>query len=256
LVILPLLLLFIHYAGSVWFAALVTLVAGIALHEFYAMSLPEGRKLEKALAIVYGGLLVPLLGSGEPWAFPAGMAFAVIFFGLVFLWRFQDLDRVMSQLAQVLFGFCYVSLLIAHMILARALPHGREWIYLVLLVVMACDTSAYFSGISLGRHKLYPAISPNKSIEGAVGGLVGSLAGAFVARSWFFPALTVMDCLLLGLALGILGQLGDLFESMVKRAFQVKDSGTILPGHGGMLDRLDSLLFAFPMAFYYGLFLV
>ncbi len=252
--VLPLLLLFIHYAGSVWFAGLVTLLAGIALYEFYAMSLPVGRKLEKALAIFYGVLLVPLLGSGEFWAFQGGMTFAVVFFGLVFLWRFQDLDQVMSQLALVLFGFCYISLLIAHLVLLRALPYGREWIYLVLLVVMACDTSAYFSGISLGKRKLYPAISPNKSIEGAVGGLIGSLAAAFVARLWFFPALTVRDCLLLGLVLGILGQLGDLFESMIKRAFQVKDSGNIMPGHGGMLDRLDSLLFAFPMAFYYGLF--
>jgi phosphatidate cytidylyltransferase len=252
-VVLPLLLLFIHYAGSVWFAGLVSLLSGIALHEFYAMSLPAGRKLEKILAVVYGVLLVPLLGSGEPWVFQACMAFAVVFFGLVFLWRFQDLGQVVSQLALVLFGFCYIPLLIAHLVLLRALPYGREWIYLVLLVVMACDTSAYFSGISLGRHKLYPAISPNKSVEGAVGGLIGSLAGAFVARFWFFPALTVRDCLVIGVVFGILGQLGDLFESMVKRAFQVKDSGTILPGHGGMLDRLDSLLFVFPLAFYYGL---
>jgi phosphatidate cytidylyltransferase len=254
-VVLPLLLLFIHHAGSVWFAGLVTLLSGIALYEFYTMSLPAGRKLEKILAIVYGVLLVPLLGFGQPWVFQAGMAFAMVFFGLIFLWRFQDLDQVVSQLALVLFGFCYVSLLIAHLVLLRTLPNGREWIYLVLLVVMACDTSAYFSGISLGRRKLYPAISPNKSVEGAVGGLIGSLAGAFVARLWFFPALTVKDCLFLGLVLGILGQLGDLFESMVKRAFQVKDSGALLPGHGGMLDRLDSLLFAFPMAFYYGLLL-
>jgi phosphatidate cytidylyltransferase len=255
-VVLPLLLLFIHHAGPVWFAGLITLLSGVALHEFYAMSLPDTRKLEKILATIYGMLLVPLLTAGKLWAFQGGMTLAVVFFGLVFLVRFGDLDQVVNQLALVLFGFCYLSLLLAHLVLLRELPHGREWVYLVMLVVMACDTSAYFSGTSLGKRKLYPAISPNKSVEGAVGGLIGSLAAAFAARLWFFPALSVVDCILLGLVLGTLGQLGDLFESMIKRAFHVKDSGTIVPGHGGILDRLDSLLFAFPVAYYYGLFLL
>ncbi len=216
------------------------------------MGLADKRQPERLLAIAYGALLVPLCAVQQAYALQAGLALAMLLFGLIFLWRFGDLQQVVQQLALLLFGFIYVPLLLGHLVLLRALPFGREWIYLVLLIVMASDTGAYFSGISLGRHKLYPAISPNKSVEGSIGGLLGGLAAAFIARYTFFSALGAVDCLLLGLGLGAMSQLGDLFESMVKRACGVKDSGALFPGHGGILDRLDSLLFAFPLAFYYG----
>ncbi|MEZ4600474.1 MAG: phosphatidate cytidylyltransferase [Syntrophotaleaceae bacterium] len=253
LVLLPLLLLFIYYAGPAWFCGFVTLVAATALYEFYGMSLAGERKVEKSLAVLFGALLVPAASFGPAPALQGMLAFGVLFFGLIFLWRFLALTEVLCQLALVFFGFCYISLLLAHLVMLHGLPFGREWVFLVLLIVMASDSAAYFSGIALGRHKLYPAISPNKSIEGAIGGLLGGLVGAFVARWWFFSSLGLLDCLLLGLILGCVGQTGDLFESMIKRAFQVKDSGTIVPGHGGILDRLDSLLFTFPLAYYYGL---
>lgn len=251
---LPLLISIIHFSGPFWFALFTCLVTAVALYEFYHMSLAGQRLPERLLAIAYGTLLVPLCASEQAYALQAGLVFAVLFFGLVFLWRFGDLQQVVQQLALLLFGF-YVPLLLGHLVLLRALPFGREWIYLVLVIVMASDTGAYFSGISLGRHKLYPAISPNKSVEGAIGGLFGALLGAFIARYTFFPVLGVADCLMLGLGLGAMSQLGDLFESMLKRAFGVKDSGALFPGHGGILDRLDSLLFAFPLAFYYGRYL-
>ncbi|HEY6007258.1 MAG TPA: phosphatidate cytidylyltransferase, partial [Geobacteraceae bacterium] len=134
-------------------------------------------------------------------------------------------------------------------------PLGSQWLFLLMTIVMAGDTGAYYVGSSLGRHKLYPVVSPNKSVEGSVGGLVGSTVGALVARWAFFPELAVVDCLATALLLGVLGQLGDLFESLLKRSFGVKDSGTIIPGHGGILDRLDSLLFAAPAALYYARFI-
>lgn len=251
---LPLLILIIHFSGIFWFTLFTAVVAGIALYEFYHMSLPGKRLPERLLAISFGILLVPLCASQQTYALQAGLVFAMLFFGLLFLWRFGDLQQVVQQLALLLLGFFYIPLLLGHLVLLRELPFGREWIYLVLVIVMASDTGAYFSGISLGRHKLYPAISPNKSVEGAVGGLLGALAGAFAARATFFPALAAGDCVLLGLGLGAMSQLGDLFESMLKRACGVKDSGALFPGHGGILDRLDSLLFAFPLAFYYASF--
>lgn len=216
------------------------------------MGFADKRQPERLLAIVYGTLLVPLCALQQIYALQGGLVFGMLLFGLIFLWRFGDLQQVVQQLALLLFGFIYVPLLLGHLVLLRSLPFGREWIYLVLLIVMASDTGAYFSGISLGRHKLYPAISPNKSVEGSVGGLLGGLIAAFIARYTFFSSLEVVDCLVLGLGLGAMSQLGDLFESMVKRACGVKDSGSVIPGHGGILDRLDSLLFAFPLAFYYG----
>ncbi len=227
----------------------------MALYEYYQMNFADKRQPERLLAIAYGALLVPLCTMSQVYALQAGLVLAMLFFGLIFLWRFDDLQQVVQELALLLFGFIYIPLLLGHLVLLRSLPFGREWIYLVLLIVMSSDTGAYFSGITLGRHKLYPAISPNKSVEGSIGGLLGGLVAAFIARYTFFPALNAVDCLALGLGLGAMSQLGDLFESMVKRACGVKDSGRVIPGHGGILDRLDSLLFAFPLAFYYGWYL-
>lgn len=252
-VLLPLLILFIYLASEPFFILLVSVATLLALREFYAMALPSSRRLEQTLAVLSGTALVPLIWLERPALFAGALVLLVLFFAILFLLRFRDLTTVTQQLALMFFGFFYAPLLLGHLGLLRALPNGREWVFLVLLLVMASDTAAYFTGVNLGRRKLYPAISPNKSVEGALGGLAGSLAGAFLARAWFFPALEIADCLFLGLGLGILAQLGDLFESMLKRSFGVKDSGTLIPGHGGILDRLDSLLFAFAPAYYYAL---
>jgi phosphatidate cytidylyltransferase len=145
----------------------------------------------------------------------------------------------------------YVPLLLSHAVLLRDLPAGRDWIFLVLFVVMASDTLAYFIGRAFGRHRLYEAVSPKKTIEGSLGGLAGGVLGAMICKLWFFSELSILDVLLIGLGVGAFSQLGDLVESLLKRSFGVKDSGKLIPGHGGLLDRLDSLLFAFPVTYYY-----
>jgi phosphatidate cytidylyltransferase len=122
-----------------------------------------------------------------------------------------------------------------------------------MFIVMSCDSAAYFVGCRYGKRRLYPEVSPKKSVEGSLGGLAGSLAGVMIARLTFFAELSVGDALLAALLIGVLGQVGDLFESLIKRSCGVKDSGTIFPGHGGILDRLDSILFASPVAYYYAL---
>jgi phosphatidate cytidylyltransferase len=152
-------------------------------------------------------------------------------------------------------GLLYVPLLLSQLLLLRSEQFGEYWILLLLLIVMTGDSAAYYIGTSFGRHKLYPVVSPNKSVEGALGGLAGSVGGALIAKFTFFPQLGVFDCIATALILGVLGQLGDLFESLLKRSFGVKDSGTIVPGHGGILDRLDSILFAAPAAWWYAHFI-
>lgn len=253
LIALPLLIAFIFYAPPALFHVLVWIVSFLALHEFYAMALPEEPRPGRWLAAGGGVVLTLLAASGKATVVHGGLVAIFLLFSTLYLLRFRDLATVARRLAFVFFGFLYVALLLGHLSLLRLLPFGREWIFLVLLVIMAGDSAAYFTGVSLGRRKLYPAISPNKSIEGAIGGLVGSLAGAFLARAWFFEELPASGAVFFGLLVGIVGQVGDLFESMLKRSFGVKDSGTIIPGHGGILDRLDSLLFAFPLAYYYAL---
>jgi phosphatidate cytidylyltransferase len=214
------------------------------------MALP-GRKVVGAVLSGVGALL-PLLfiwHSGD--YFLAALTVATLGIALIFLFSIDDLKASAPEFALAVSGLLYVPLLLGHLVLTRELPHGIQWIFLLLILVMSGDTGAYYVGSSLGRHKLYPLVSPNKSIEGAVGGLAGSLLGVFSARWIFFPELTVVDCLLTALIIGSLGQMGDLFESLLKRSFGVKDSGTIIPGHGGILDRLDSILFAAPAMYYY-----
>jgi phosphatidate cytidylyltransferase len=135
--------------------------------------------------------------------------------------------------------------------MTRLLPQGEWLIFFLLLVTWASDTGAYYVGTLYGRHRLAPTISPKKTVEGLVGGLIAAIIAGYIARWWFLPELSGLDCLVLATLLTIAGLWGDLAESAMKRTVGMKDSGGILPGHGGMLDRLDSLLFATPVFYYY-----
>lgn len=220
------------------------------------MALPAERVLERRLGLCAGGLLAASMAFATPAASIAVLVVLLLASCILFLFRYQRLDAVIQQLACLVLGLLYVPLLLGHLTWLHALEYGKLWIFFVMFLVMASDSLAYFSGIRFGRRKLYPAISPNKSVEGALGGLLGGVLAALAVRALFFPALGMFDALLLGVGLGAASQLGDLFESMLKRSFGVKDSGDLIPGHGGLLDRLDSLLFAYPLAYYYALYLL
>ena len=146
----------------------------------------------------------------------------------------------------------YVAGLLGYTLLIRALPYGRRAVFLLVLMVWLHDTLAYYGGWAWGRRPLAPALSGGKTVEGTYVGLAGSLLGALFAYLTFLPALGPWGVVVLGLAVGVAAELGDLAESLIKRAAGVKDSGRMIPGHGGILDRLDSLLFAAPCT-YYGL---
>jgi phosphatidate cytidylyltransferase len=236
------------------FAGLLFVVSALALREFYRMALPKQRRLEGSLAVAAG----ILCSAGVVYAPSAAFLLMSIVLpclalALVSLFHFQDMQTVIRDLAISLLGLLYIPLLLSHAALLRILPAGRDWIFLVLLVVMASDTLAYFVGRKWGRHRLYEAVSPKKTIEGSLAGLFGAVLGAAVSKLWFFTELSSVDVLLIGIGVGAFSQLGDLFESLLKRSFGVKDSGGLVPGHGGLLDRLDSLLFAFPVTYYYAM---
>ena len=254
LIALPLLVLCILYSSQSLFAGLLFIVNALALHEFYRMALPKQRRLEGSLSVVAGVFCcVGLVYAASAPFLLLSIVLPCLFLALVYLFRFQDMQSVSRDLAVSLLGLMYVPLLLSHAILLRALPAGRDWVFLVLFVVMASDTLAYFVGRTFGRHRLYEAVSPKKTIEGSLGGLAGGVLGAMICKLWFFADLSGLDVLLIGLGVGAFSQLGDLVESLLKRSFGVKDSGALIPGHGGLLDRLDSLLFAFPITYYYAL---
>lgn len=255
LVGLPLLILFVLFASQTLFALFVMLVSFIGLLEFYRMALPAKRSLEKSVAISFGLLFAAQLCWQKPHAAILVLALALLLLAVIYLFRFGDLDQVVQHLSMTFFGLLYVPFLLAHLVLLRNLEHGNAWVFLALVIAMAGDSAAYFVGSAIGKNKLYPAISPNKSIEGALGGMAGSLLGALAFKVFFLPHVSSLLIVVMALVLAVLGQLGDLFESMLKRSFKVKDSGTIIPGHGGVLDRLDSLLFVFPATYYFVFFI-
>lgn len=150
-----------------------------------------------------------------------------------------------------MFGVLYVGVTLSTIVSTRSLPTGEFLVLFLAVVTWASDTGAYYAGTLWGKHPLLPSVSPKKTVEGVLGGLVLAVAAALLAQWWFASQLSPSDAVILGVLLTGMGLIGDLFESMIKRRTGVKDSGGILPGHGGMLDRLDSLLFTAPTFYYY-----
>ena len=147
-------------------------------------------------------------------------------------------------------GSFYVCLPLMLLVLIARLPQGKLWILYLLAVVFAGDTASFYVGRRFGKHRL-TRVSPGKTLEGSIGGLVANTAIAGIFCLLFFPALSLASIMVLATGIGIAGQIGDLVESLFKRRFDLKDSGTLLPGHGGLLDRIDSLLFAIPVLYLY-----
>ena len=196
-----------------------------------------------------------VLAAVAYWGGSAGVVLipaAVIVPALFYLFRFKDLQTVMQRAALTTFGVVYAGLLLTFLaLLKRDAPQGGSWVLLTLMTAWFGDTGAYFAGRFLGKTKLYPAISPGKTRAGAVGGVIGSFLASVLANLWFFPELGWVHGAVVTVVGAALGQCGDLVESMLKRAFGVKDSGKILPGHGGILDRVDAVLFIAPFMYVY-----
>ena len=247
---MPALWLIIEYLWAPLFVAFILTVAAIGLHEYGGMAFAEDRAARAGLMLF--GLLVAasVIAGMRPWT-GAALSIAVIG-GLVFaLLRRGDLPIAVGRLGLLLLGVLYVGFFIPHVALLRQQPEGWRWVLFTVYSAMGTDSGAYFAGRAYGRRKLMPAVSPSKTVEGAIGGLVG--AAIIGALCWliFFRELPLGETLGVAVAIGVLAELGDLCESALKRGFGAKDSGWIIPGHGGILDRLDSLLFPFVFSYYY-----
>jgi phosphatidate cytidylyltransferase len=242
LIAIPLLILIVGWGDPWLFAGFLFLVSLIALREYFTMVFPA-RVTKQLLGIFLGaGLSLLLIFSARP-----EIEFYLtlfLFFGVPsYLFMAEALEERLKFFCWTLLGAFYVGYLLPYWVVLFRLPDGRSWVFFVLLVIMTGDTVAYFVGRRFGRRKLAPDLSPGKTVEGALGYLVGSVVTGFIGGRFLVPQLAGVEVVGLAGLLGVLGQIGDLFESLIKRVFSMKESGNLLPGHGGLLDRLDSLIF-------------
>lgn len=254
---LPILFAIIKYLPPPVFLGLVSVAVVLGCYEFYALAERRGLAPHK--------LLGTALSVAVVWTFFIDarvdtldiLCAAALLVPLASLVRGRNggeaMQREFGGIAATFGAVLFVGLLMGYSIalLGDGGEMGRDLTVLLFWVVWLSDAAAFVAGSLLGRHKLAPWISPGKTIEGAVGAITVAIAAALVAKGWFFTRLGTGDALALGLLLGGAGMLGDLAESLLKRSAAVKDSGWLFPGHGGMLDRADSLLFAAPVLFYY-----
>ncbi len=250
LVLAPLLYAVVRYLPPLAFSSVVVLAGALALFEFYRLCFND-RSHTWLIAIGLTGFTGLILGTHWPGIIVPTLLATVICIASVPLLSRSPLEQSLRDGAMTLFGVLYLGLTLGMLSMTRLLPQGEWLIFFLLLVTWASDTGAYYVGTLYGRHRLAPTISPKKTVEGLVGGLIAAIIAGYLARWWFLPELSGLDCLILAALLTIAGLWGDLAESAMKRTVGMKDSGGILPGHGGMLDRLDSLLFATPVFYYY-----
>jgi phosphatidate cytidylyltransferase len=246
---IPLLVAVICFAPDWVFTIVILFVALLSLNEFYALTRPgTSRQIlfvnYLSTAVLFCSLL--LKGSYHIAIIPL---FIIVPLAL-FMVRYRRKPPTIGEIGSVLMGPFYICLPLMLFVLLLDLPRGQWWILFILAVIFAGDTGSFYIGRSLGKHKL-SRISPGKTWEGAIGGLLSNIAAGVICGYLFFPSLSVISNMVVAIALGISGQIGDLAESMIKRISNAKDSGTILPGHGGLLDRIDSLLFSIPILYLY-----
>lgn len=256
---IPIAVFVINYGGGP-FSAAVILLASIAWHEYSAMMKCRNHSVSYILGII---AILFILGCAA-WGNPQELIFVIFVFTLTTLVKviLSQTSFSIYDAAFTVLGVMYIGLAFAYLLLLRftdaqinsqtafgSLSLGAVYLWLPFIGTWASDSFAFFVGSKMGKHKLCPAISPGKTVEGALGGLIGSVLG--VAAAGYIFKFDMFHGIIIGMLVGIAAPLGDLVESAIKRFTGVKDSGRLLPGHGGVLDRFDSIMFAVPAVYYY-----
>lgn len=233
--------------------AVIALIAGLALYEFLILGRRKGFELPVALCILVMLFIVAAFVL-EPISVEMGVFLTLLIIPAWYVLRGRTLDDALPSSGIAVMATLYVGMLGGSLIRLRndfAPTIGPKLVFLLLLVVWLGDAGAYYVGRQFGRHKLSPRISPKKTIEGGIGGILTAILTAIVVHYTFFPEFPLVHAIAAGVILSLAGVVGDLAESMWKRSAAVKDSGTLIPGHGGFLDRFDSIFFTAPILYVY-----
>jgi phosphatidate cytidylyltransferase len=253
-ILIPIAILAVIYARPAYFLIGIGLVGTVCLFEYYRLLRSMGIQVQPLFGYLALWIVLIAFRQGK---FPPSIILALVILAgfLSAMWRSKQPVRERARaLMSELFGVFYLALF-----LYPALPVrydfgsriGLQWTIILLAVTWAGDSAALLVGKRFGKTPFAPILSPKKTYEGAVAGLLGGIAIAAALQHFLFPDLSLRHVLIASVLLGIFGQLGDLAESMLKRAAEIKDSSQLIPGHGGVLDRMDSLLFAFPVMYFY-----
>ncbi|MCS6303510.1 MAG: CDP-archaeol synthase [Nitrospira sp.] len=249
-VLIPTVYVIIAHLAPWTLTLLLIAVGSIALVEFYRICF-QSRFNRLAVGVGLAVFVLFVARDHLPFALTHLVAASVLVVSIAVSVSSGQTDHRWKGILIILSGALYIGFPLSTVVSTRSLPDGEFLVLFLAVVTWASDTGAYYAGTLWGKHPLLPSVSPKKTVEGVLGGLALAIGASLLARWWFASQLSLSDALILGLLLTGTGLLGDLFESMIKRRTGVKDSGGILPGHGGMLDRLDSLLFTAPAFYYY-----
>jgi phosphatidate cytidylyltransferase len=252
LALFPPVIYLIGWAPEWLFLLAVLAAVECGLHEYFHLSRQAGFQSLPAVGYVAGAAVCLVQTTavrriGELSA--VVLVLTVVLAAAIALWWTSDVKRYLGAVATTIFGVLYVAVALSWLLPLRfSQPaSGQKMVLLLFLVIWAGDICAFFIGCWLGRHPLFPRISPKKTVEGGVAGLVGSLLVAWAFAHWFWRTADLKTVFLLAALIAVAGQVGDLVESALKRCADLKDSAALLPGHGGLLDRIDSLLFGVPV---------
>jgi len=245
--------IWIIFTGGIVFSLFLSTLTLIALWEYYRIvfNLTQ-RSCFGPIPMVGYAITLLLMAAAHVHSFQMMAGFLVlnlILAAAIALIRFQKDQKILEEIAKQILGIVYIGFLFAFLMLIRHSQDGVAWIFFLLFLVFIGDVGAYYAGTYLGRHKLLPSVSPGKTIEGSLGGLAASIVVGVIFKLFFLPDISMGLCFLFFICVGVIAPMGDLFESVLKRVGNIKDSGKIMPGHGGILDRVDALLFAAPVAY-------
>lgn len=244
----------IVFVGKIGVFLIVTVLSLGMVFEYAEMSLALPDRVEKRYLLLVITWFISLFDLFIPQVEFALLVFSFMGLFSYFLWtakRYEgaQFSNHFKELGLCFFGVIYLAFLPQYLRKIFELPQGLKWTLLFLIIVWCGDTGAYFAGKKFGKKKLYPEISPKKTREGALGGLLAGVVAAVLFKLFFLKSGSTIGVILLAAMVGVVAQIGDLCESFLKRAFQVKDSGSILPGHGGFLDRFDAIIFSLPVMY-------